>query len=350
MSTYIDPQSIRRLEYDNAPDWIVEYMIYRRSVCNDTPTTIMTYFKTLREFFQWISCWKATGSAPNTEEDLRNTNISELPFVIALDVQKGNIEKYLYFLTDTLHNSATTRNKKLVTIRGFYEYLIEQQETLHIEFDVNPAARIRSPKLPKKKPVFLSEEEQQRLLMNVSGENAVRDYAMILVFLSTGIRISEIVRLNLKDVRRDKMQLIVREGKGEKDRNIPLTVPCLNAIDQYLTGFRDPIKDKLNTDALFVSKRFRDRLTTKAVEKALTKQFLRAGLTDVTAHKLRHTAATTLVKDGVDLPFVQKFLGHERADTTEIYVHLDDSDVKNALKTSSINDLGSSIKLPEPSN
>lgn len=348
MSTYV--VAGQRLEYDNAPDWLVEYMIYRRAVCNDTPTTIMTYFKGLREFFQWISQWQETGAFPASEEKLRATDILELPFTAALDVSKGDIEKYLYFLTDTLGNSATTRNKKLVTIRGFYEYLIDQQEALHIEFDVNPAARIKSPKLPKKKPVFLSPDEQDRLLKNVSGENAVRDYAMILVFLSTGIRISEMVKLDLKDVREDKMQLVVRGGKGEKDRNIPITEPCLNAIQTYLEEFRDPIKDKLDTNALFVSRRFNGRLTTKAVEKALTKQFLRAGLSDVTVHKLRHTCATTLIKDGVDLPLVQKVLGHERADTTEIYVHLDDSDVKAALKDSSLNNLGRSENLPDPSS
>lgn len=340
MSTYIKDN--KPLEYDNAPDWLVAYLKYRLSILNDSPQTIMTYLKTLREFFQWYSIRRETGHGPVSEKELRERAITPLPFPDSLDVTRADIEDYLYFLADTLNNSEATRAKKLVTIRGYYEYLIDKQESLGIEFELNPTARIKAPKLSKKKPVYLSVEEQQALLASVSGENAVRDHAIILLFLSTGMRISEAVALNLEDVLVDRMQIRIRSGKGAKERYVNLTEPCLDALRRYKEEYRDPIQKQLDTHALFISRRYKKRLTARSVEQSMEKQFIKAGLGGMgySPHKFRHTAATTLVKDGVDLIIIQKLLGHERPDTTEIYTQIDDTDIKKAIQKSSLNLLG----------
>lgn len=340
MSTYI--KDGKPLEYDNAPAWLIAYLKYRLSILNDSPQTIVSYYKTLREFFQWYSIRRESNSGSFSEKEMREKNIIPLPLSAALDVTRADVEDYLYFLADTLKNGAATRSRKLVTVRGFFEYLIDKQESLGIDFNVNPTARIKTPKLTKKKPVFLSMEEQQRLLTSISGENAVRDHAIILLFLSTGMRISEAVALNLEDILVERMQIRIRSGKGAKERYVNLTDPCLDALRRYKEEYRDPIQAQLDTHALFVSQRYKKRLTTRSVELFMEKQFNKAGLGGMgySPHKLRHTAATTLVKDGVDLLVIQKLLGHERPDTTEIYTQIDDTDIKKAVQKSSLSTLG----------
>lgn len=339
MSSYVKKGS--PLEYDNAPDWLVAYMRYRLTVLGNSRESVMTFFLTLREFFQWYSIYHDTGRQPQTIAELRSIDILGLPFSTVLDVKKKDIEIYLYFLADTANNAASTRSKKIVTIRGFYEYLIDQQESLGIQFDVNPADRIRSPKMPKKQPIYLPEQDQQALLGAVSGENEVRDYAIHLLSLVAGLRISEIISLDVDDISLDSMAVRVRQGKGNKARTVPLTLPCCQAIRDYLEEYRDLIQG-LDTKALFVSKRFKDRLTARSLQKAMKKYTLAAKLggKGYTPHKLRHTTATMLAKDDVDLQVIQRVLGHERPDTTEIYTHLNNADIARAVGKSSLKKLG----------
>lgn len=339
MSSYI--VAGKPLEYDNAPDWLVAHMRYRRTVLGNTPTSVMTFFKSLREFFQWYSCIYNTGAQPQTEKALRETDILALPFFAVLEVKKADIESYLYFLTDVLGNDVVTRNKKLVTIRGFYEYVIDQADSMGIEFEVNPAARVKSPKMPEKQPVYLPQEDQEAFLAAITGENGPRDYALFLMLLSTGMRISEAVNVNMGDLNLDNKLIRIRSGKGSKSRTANLTEPCCQAIRDYLEEYRDLIPD-LDTDALFVTKRFKTRLTARSAERAMEKYVKAAKLggKGYTPHKLRHTTATMLAKDGEDLQIIQRVLGHERPDTTEIYTHLDNSDVARAVNRSSLTRIG----------
>ena len=169
MSTYIKPG--KALEYDNAPDWLIAYMRYRRTVLGNTPASVMTFFGNLREFGQWVQAYKITGRQPREAAVLRQIDILNLPLSAMAEITKNDVETYLYFLTDVLGNEAKTRNKKLVAIQCFYDYLLDQQDALGITLGENPASRIRRPKTAKKQPIYLPEDDCTALLEGISGEN-----------------------------------------------------------------------------------------------------------------------------------------------------------------------------------
>lgn len=339
MSTYI--KQGKPLEYDNAPDWLVAYMQYQRTIANCSPTSVMTYFISLREFFQWLYYMKNTGRQPGNKRILRNTDLLDMPLTVAAAVTRSEVETYLYFLTDVLENGPASRNKKLVAIRTFYDYLLEYQDALDITLTVNPADRIKRPKQPKKQPIYLDADAQKAFLDSIQNtENDIRDYAIFLLMLTTGMRISEIIGINMKDLNMSAMTCRIR-GKGNKERIAHLTVPCCNAIQNYLDEYRILLPE-LETDALFVSKRNKQRLTARSVEKTMQKYIIKAKLggNGYTPHKLRHTTGTTLAKAGADLLVIQQVLGHESPSTTEIYTHLGSEDIAKAVNASDLAELG----------
>lgn len=344
MSTYVIDG--KPLEFDDAPEWIIAYMRYRLTVLGNTRNAVMTNFKDLREFFKWASVYKSTGRHPKAPPSLRNADILELPLEVAISIKKEDIETYLYFITDVLENGPATRNKKLAAIRGFYDYLFDQQEALGLQLASNPAARIRRPRLPQKQPIYLSKPEQETFLEtianDVNAENTIRDYALFLLFLCTGIRNSEAVNINMADLSLKTNSILIR-GKGNKERTVYISDNCKEALTQYIETYRAAIPD-LATDALFVSRRFKTRITSRTVEMRMKQYTLKANMGNrhFTPHKLRHTTATTLAKDGADLAIVQEVLGHENANTTKIYTHLDGSDIARAVSASSLNTLGKS--------
>lgn len=340
MSTYIVPG--KPLEYDNAPEWLEAYMRYRRTILGSAPNTIMSYFKDLREFLQWVSLTKTENINVRSEDMLRNTDITILPLSPVLEIRKSDIENYLYFCTDILGNSTATRSRKLTAIRSLYDYLYDQQEILGFELLGNPASRIKSPKISHSAPIYLPEDDQQQLLESISGENAERDYAMILLFLVAGLRISELCSLDISDLDFKAQTIRIRSGKGNKARVAYMTPACCNALRIYLEQYRAGISN-LDTTALFVSKRFRKRITARAVEKLVSKHIIRAELggKGYTPHKFRHTTATTLAKeDDADLLRIQIVMGHSSPATTEIYTHLNNSDISRAVNKSSLSKLG----------
>ena len=340
MSTYILPG--KPLEYDNAPEWLEAYMRYRRTILGSSPNTVMSYFKDLREFCQWVKLTRMDQVVIRKAETLRDTDITLLPLSPLLEIRKNDIETYLYFCADLLGNGASTRGRKLAAIRALYDYLVDQQEVLGIDLLGSPASRVRSPKQQKSQPVFLPEEDQQSLLESIAGENAERDYAMILMFLVAGLRISELCALDVSDLDLKAMTVRIRSGKGGKARVGYLTPPLCTALRTYLEQYRASISD-LDTPALFVSKRFRKRITSRAVEKLVRKRTILAELggKGYTPHKFRHTTATTMAKDpDADLLRIQAVMGHSSPATTEIYTHLNDTDISNAVNRSSLSKLG----------
>lgn len=339
MSTYL--KKGKMLEYDNAPQWLESYMHYCRTIKGNTTNSVMTYFKDLRMFCQWAMAVKQNNHQPRSKSELQKIDITMLPLNVVLNLRQNDIENYLYFLTDVLGNSPSTRTKKLVSIRSFYDYVMDQQDSLGVKIEANPASRIRNPKQAKTLPVYLPEEDQIALLETISGENAERDYAVILIMLVTGIRVSELCNLDLSDMDLKAMTLKIREGKGSKSRIAYLTPPCCKALHTYMDQYRNIIPD-LDTNALFVSKRYRQRITSRTVEKAMHKYTIaaRLGGKGYTPHKLRHTTATTMVKGGENLLVVQTVMGHKSPTTTELYTHLNNEDISKAVNRSDLSRLG----------
>ena len=196
----------------------------------------------------------------------------------------------------------------------------------------NPVSELEYPKLRKSLPKYLTLAESRALLRSVEGQNQKRDYAILLLFLNCGIRRSELVGLNLTDVYEDRIRVV---GKGNKERFVYFGSACRKAIDAYL----EERQKKVLTDnkALFGS-RNGNRISTDAVHALVKKALLQAGLdaTQFSAHKLRHTAATMMLSGGVDVKTVQEVLGHENLNTTQIYTHIESTELKIAAEANPI--------------
>ena len=226
---------------------------------------------------------------------------------------------------------ASARARKLSAIKSFFKYLTVRTKQL----EENPVAELEYPKLRKSLPKYLTMDQSAALLQAVSGPKAKRDYAILMLFLNCGIRRSELVGLNITDVYEDRIRVV---GKGNKERFVYFGTPCRKAIDAYL-----PERNKkILTDnrALFGS-RDNNRISVTAVHRLVKKALLQAGLdaTQFSAHKLRHTAATMMLSGGVDVKTVQEVLGHENLNTTQIYTHIENTELKIAAQANPLSKL-----------
>lgn len=339
MSTYV--KTGKNLEFDNAPDWLAGYMLHRRTLMGNSPKTVMTDFISLREFFQWMDIYLVTGSTPGSVEVLRSRDILDMPMEKTLQIKRSDIEAYLYYVANTLGNSEVTRNRKLNAIKCYYDYLLDRQEELHIQIEVNPADRIKKVKPPKKQPIILPQNERKALLENIDGENRERDYLILLLLATCGLRVSEVVSISLRDVNLKSGSLRIH-GKGNKERIVYPTEYCLEKMESYILGYRKKaIQDNTPAAPFFVSMRTGKRITSRSVERAMAKHVNAAGIGGMgyTPHKLRHTAASIMARDGIPMVAIQKVLGHESLTTTQIYTHMSDREVEEAISASSLSEL-----------
>ena len=220
---------------------------------------------------------------------------------------------------------SSTRARKCASIRSFYHYLCVHAR----QMEQDPTQSLNNPKLRKTLPRYLSLSESIQLLEAVSGPNEVRDYCILTLFLNCGLRVGELVGLNVQDIREDTVRVL---GKGNKERQLYLNEACLDAIQAYLVVRPEPKEEFRHKNALFVS-RNKTRLTTRAVENIVQKAVRQAGLDPkYSPHKLRHTAATLMLNHGVDIRTLQDVLGHENLGTTQIYTHISDANMKQAVE------------------
>jgi len=208
------------------------------------------------------------------------------------------------------------------------------------QLETNPVAEMEYPKLRKSLPKYLTLEQSAALLQSVSGPNEKRDYAILMLFLNCGIRRSELVNLNISDVYEDRIRVV---GKGNKERFVYFGAACRKAVDSYLEERNQ--KTLSDNRALFGS-RNGNRISVEAVHRLVKKALLQAGLdsTQFSAHKLRHTAATMMLSGGVDVKTVQEVLGHENLNTTQIYTHIENTELKIAAEANPLSKLDFSEK------
>lgn len=313
-----------------APALIRDFLTYHETIQSHSRKTVDEYFLDLRNFFRYIKIEK--GRVPRTT-DLDDISIDDVDLELIRSVRLSDIYAYMSFLSrDRLKNSkrpdggyglqASTRARKVATIRSFYKYLTAKAKLL----DENPMQDLDSPRQKQSLPRYLTLEESIQLLENVDGENAERDFCILTLFLNCGLRISELCALNLTDVRGDQLRVL---GKGNKERIIYLNHACQSAIEDWLSvrsnsGAVDP-------HALFISRKH-TRVTKDGVHYMIKKRLLAAGLdsSKYSAHKLRHTAATLMLQNGVDVRTLQEVLGHEHLNTTQIYTHVSSDALKSA--------------------
>jgi site-specific recombinase XerD len=259
-----------------------------------------------------------------------NSDIKNVDLKVLSSVTLEDLYAYLAYLTNERANSPTARARKVASLKSFYNYLCNKVKLINN----NPTLELETPKLGIRQPVYLTLDESKKLLDVVDGEFKERDYAILTLFLNCGLRLSELVNINIDDIKDDKLTVI---GKGNKQRTVYLNEACINAINKYLTiRPKENLKDK---KALFLSKRLQ-RISIKTIQYLVKKYLKNANLTGkkYSTHKLRHTAATLMYKYGkVDIRTLQRLLGHSSISTTQIYTHVDDSEVKEALKNNPLN-------------
>jgi len=241
-------------------------------------------------------------------------------------VTTDRIRGFLTYLGGLDYSKSTTA-RKLATLRSFYKFCLRRGYV-----PANPLVTIRTPKQERRLPKFL-EPEKVNLLLNTPDDSTIlgaRDRAMLEVMYSTGIRVSELVDLNLADIDFTGQCVRVR-GKGKKQRQTPVGPTALTAVNRYLQmRHSDPRSATFAPDALFVNKHGQ-RLSTRSVRRKLDKYLAQAGLDPtISPHTLRHSFATHMLNNGADLRSVQELLGHQSLSTTQIYTHLTARKLKQA--------------------
>ena len=325
------------IDRDANPEYLNSFLDYSITILNKSPNSIKEYNYDIAMFLKFIKIrFKLTN-----ETDFSAISISDMPISEIRKITLEDIHAFLAYLATNLHSKAATRARKASTIRIFFKYLSQKEKLI----DINPAQNLETPKKDKRMPKYLSLDESKKLLEITANEednrNAKRDYAIITIFLNCGIRLSELVNINMKDIVASENKLNVI-GKGNKERTIYLNKACMNALDDYIKNARPKEGIRYDSkDALFLSER-KERISNRSVQHVVKKELQKAGLdtNKYSVHKLRHTAATLMYQYGdVDIRALQELLGHESISTTEIYTHVENKQVRNAVESNPLADL-----------
>lgn len=316
---------------NDVPDIVMEFLDYHLTVCGHSEKTVNGYYLDLKILFRLIKRRRHLVDAQTPFNEIDITDV-DLDFIKSIRIE----ELYRYqsyspeFENSSQQLSAASRCRRTSTVKSFYKYLTVKRHLL----DYNLTQELDMPKLPASLPKYLEEDECVRLLNACEGPYAQRDYCILMLFMSCGLRISELVSLNLTDIYDDHVRVT---GKGNKERVVFFADGCREALDDYL-AVRDPAsimpEDK---NALFIS-RDKRRISVRGVQKMVDKKLLQAGLDSsrYSPHKLRHTAATLMLKNGVDTRALQEVLGHSSLNTTQIYLHLDNASLREAAAANPI--------------
>ena len=318
------------MDRSDAPQILRDFLIYHETIRGHSKATVDEYYLDLRTFFRFLKL--SRGLVPRTTE-LDEISIADVDVPFVASVTLAEVYDFLAYLArDRVKQanspepeyglSASSRARKISAIRSFFKYLTMKAKLL----DENPVQDLDSPKIPKTLPRYLTLEESQRLLSVVEGKNRERDYCVLCIFLNCGLRISEIVGLNVSDYRGESLRVV---GKGNKERTVYLNDACRDAIDRYLEVRKLLAPPRVT--AMFLSNR-RARISCDSIQVMVKKNLTKAGLDAslYSAHKLRHTAATLMLQNGVDVRTLQEVLGHENLNTTQIYTHIDNAELRTA--------------------
>ena len=279
------------INIENNPSFLNSFLDYTATILNKSPNTIKEYNYDLNNFLKFIMYhYKLTN-----EKDIKNINIHDMTIDTVKKITLDDIHAYLFHLKNNYQSKAATRARKVASIRVFFNYLTQKANLL----EKNPAQNLETPKQDKRIPKYLSLDDSKKLLeiaMSDDDRNKERDYAIITLFLNCGMRLSELVGINISDInfKDEKLNVI---GKGNKERTIYLNKACINAINSYMNVRpRDSVKAN-SRDALFLSER-RERISNRTVQYIVKQELRKAGLdtNKYSVHKLRHTAATLMYK------------------------------------------------------
>ena len=305
-----------------APPLIRDFLVYHETIQGHSRQTVDEYYLDLRSFARYL---KQVRDPSLRSVPLDHIPLDDVSLELFQSVTLTDVYSYMNFLTRDKGLNAASRARKVATIRSFYKYLTNKAKLL----TKNPVQNLDSPRQKKSLPKYLSLDESIDLLESVDGKNATRDFCILTLFLNCGLRISELVNLNVTDVRDNQLRVL---GKGNKERILFLNDACVKAIQDWMTD-RNALT-LIDQNALFVTLQNRRRISVAAVHKLVKKHLADAGLdsTQYSAHKLRHTAATLMLQNGVDVRTLQEVLGHDHLNTTQIYTHVDNDDLRAAAR------------------
>lgn len=326
-------------KYNDCPRVLRDFLTYHDTIKGQSQRTISEYYLDLRMFLRFIKLMRNEMSIDTRLDEIPIKDV-DLEFVGS--VTTSEVFDFLSYLANERTPNpdapypehgieAAARARKLSAIKSFYKYLTVRTKQL----TENPVKDLEYPKLRKSLPRYLTLDESTRLLEAVQGPNAVRDFAILMIFLNCGIRRSELVGLNITDVYDDRIRVV---GKGNKERIVYMGTPCKKAINEYLL---ERNKIVLSDNKALFGSRDKNRISVTAVHRLVKKHMLAAGLdaSQFSAHKLRHTAATLMLSGGVDVKTVQEVLGHENLNTTQIYTHIENTELKLASSANPISRL-----------
>ena len=316
--------------YQDCPQVLREFLSYHETIKGQSKRTVSEYYLDIRMFLRFVKLMRNELPVNTPLEDVPIKDV-DLDFVRS--ISSTEVFDFLSFLAndrvpegshDDPGIGSAARARKLSAIKSFYNYLSVSTK----QIKENPVKDIEFPKIRRSLPKYLTLEESTALLKAVSGPNQKRDFAILMLFLNCGIRRSELVGLNLTDVYDDRIRVV---GKGNKERIVYMGASCRKAIDEYLV---ERNKIVLSDNRALFGSRDKNRISVTAVHRLVKRHLLEAGMdsTQFSAHKLRHTAATLMLSNGVDLKTLQEVLGHENLNTTQIYTHVESTELKIAAE------------------
>ena len=332
------------LDNKNNPYFLNDFLDYSATILNKSPNSVKEYNYDIAYFLKFIM-YKFNMAKIEADQDLRIIEIKDLNLDTIEKITLEDIHAFLGYLKTNFHSKPATLARKASSIRIFFHYLCNKSKKI----SNNPAQDLENPKIGRRLPKYLSLEESKELLEVASNplpsshgnhDNKERNFAIITLFLNCGLRLSELVGINIKDIdfSEEKLNVI---GKGDKERTIYLNKACIKAIKEYLAiRPKDNIK-YTSRDALFLSEQ-KQRISNRTVQYIVKEELKFAGIdpNKYSVHKLRHTAATLMYKYGnVDIRALQELLGHESISTTEIYTHVDNEQIRNAVENNPLANL-----------
>lgn len=322
---------MRQEELKELPDVVQKYLTHQSVILHKSQLTVLEYGSDLRSYLRFLMLQSnsVSNDVPFSEINVKNINTDLIYNAVADDVYD-----YINFCRNENNNNENTRLRKFSSISTFYKWM-----TAHGYIEANPMENLERPKHKRSLPKYLTLEESVNLLSHIDGKNKERDYCIITFFLNCGLRLSELVSLNYNDIRDDRSLKVT--GKGNKQRIIYLNDACIAAYEQYMkVRPTEGIKPK-DKNALFLSQQ-RQRISPKTVQHIVNSLLEKVGLggQGLSTHKLRHTAATLLYQHSdTDVMILKELLGHESLATTEIYTHVVNEQLKNAVDSSPLNNI-----------
>ncbi len=331
---------------DTMPPLVKDFAAYKLTIQGCSQKTVDEYLSDLRLFFRYV--YAKRNNIDVCSDLFEKISITRLDTEFICAVTTDEIYDFFIYVSTERGNNASSKSRKLSAIKAFFKYICQKKKIM----DKNPAIDMEGPKKKQSLPKFLSMEESLALLNAVESDTESktreRDYCIITLFLNCGMRLSELVGINLNDIDREFRSLRVL-GKGNKERIVYLNDACRDALKKYLRVRRDDKYKKLNTNALFISKQYK-RISNKTVQWLVYKYLSLAGLDykHYSTHKLRHTAATLMYQTGkVDVRVLKEILGHEQLNTTQIYTHVSNKGMEDAINNNPLANIKSSKKEDE---